>query len=178
MLFCFLFLVSGFFFFLSSFFFCSIFYQGYNVGDLGLVIQSIPNDETKARDMGGWSACQNLGMSIGSMYAAAVISFFHEAESFSPSPSSSNSSSPGGGAHEARVPYTRTGYQMVFLPAAAFMFCSVSLVFLARKRLAGYEWNNKGMLSTTEDSTSTSGVVVAEKIIALPNVDAEEEDSV
>jgi len=148
--------------------------QGYNVGDLGLIIQSIPNDETKARDMGGWSACQNLGMSIGSMYAAAVISFFHEAGSFSPSPSSSsmnsNSSSTGGGAHEARVPYTRTGYQMVFLPAAAFMFCSVSLVFLARKRLAGYEWNNKGgMMSTTEDNTSTSGVVVG-----LPKVDAED----
>jgi len=59
---------------------------------------------------------------------------------------------------------------MVFLPAAAFMFCSVSLVFLARKRLAGYEWNNKGgMMSTTEDNTSTSGVVVG-----LPKVDAED----
>ena len=127
--------------------------QGYNVGDLGLIIQSIPNDDTKARDMGGWSACQNLGMSIGSMFAAAVMTFFHEEEKNGSSPSSS--SSRGGGAHEARIPYTRAGYQMVFLPAAAFMFCSVSLVLLAKKRLQTYEWNKK---DTTEDSTSGKNI--------------------
>ena len=130
--------------------------QGYNVGDLGLIIQSIPNDDTKARDMGGWSACQNLGMSIGSMFAAAVMTFFHEEEKNGSSPSSSSSSSRGGGgggggAHEARIPYTRAGYQMVFLPAAVFMFCSVSLVLLAKKRLQTFEWNKK---DTTEDSKS------------------------
>merc|ERR1712166_1096630 len=130
--------------------------QGYNVGDLGLIIQSIPNDDTKARDMGGWSACQNLGMSIGSMFAAAVMTFFHKEEKNGSSPSSSSASGGGGGgAHQARIPYTRAGYQMVFLPAAVFMFCSVSLVFLAKKRLQTYEWNKK---DTTEDSTSGKNI--------------------
>jgi len=145
--------------------------QGYNVGDLGLIIQSIPNDDTKARDMGGWSACQNLGMSIGSMFAAAVMTFFHEEEKNGSSPSSSSSrGGGGGGAHEARIPYTRAGYQMVFLPAAVFMFCSVSLVLLAKKRLQTYEWNKK---DTTEDGTSGKNIVTENDddiIIQVDNV--------
>merc|ERR1712195_124306 len=134
--------------------------QGYNVGDLGLIIQSIPNDDTKARDMGGWSACQNLGMSIGSMFAAAVMTFFHEEEKNGSSPSSSSSSrgggGGGGGAHEARIPYTRAGYQMVFLPA--------------KKRLQTYEWNKK---DTTEDSKSGKNIITEtddDIIIQVDNV--------
>merc|ERR1712166_420985 len=93
-----------------------------------------------------------------------------EKNGFSPSPSSSRGGGGGGGAHEARIPYTRAGYQMVFLPAAAFMFCSVSLVLLAKKRLQTYEWNKK---DTTEDGTSGKYIITEtddDIIIQVDNV--------
>jgi len=59
---------------------------------------------------------------------------------------------------------------MVFLPAAVFIFCSVSLVLLAKKRLQTYEWNKK---DTTEDGTSGKNIVTENDddiIIQVDNV--------
>merc|ERR1712166_1248879 len=129
--------------------------QGYNVGDLGLVIQSIPNDDTKARDMGGWSACQALGISMGSIYAGAVISFFHDTLVVGMAPSSSSSSN----TVARRTPYLHLGYLLVFLPAAVFMCISVVLVLRARKRIG----TNDGVgnkLSAVQVETNADEIVV------------------
>merc|ERR1712166_489971 len=128
--------------------------QGYNVGDLGLVIQSIPNDDTKARDMGGWSACQALGISMGSIYAGAVISFFHDTLVVGMAPSSSSSNTVA-----RRTPYLHLGYLLVFLPAAVFMCISVVLVRRARKRIG----TNDGVgnkLSAVQVETNADEIVV------------------
>ena len=115
--------------------------QFYNVGDLGLVIQSVPRDDTRARDMGAWSAGQAVGQAWGSAFAGFAISYFHEAppahaaagsSSSSPSPAPASPSHPG---VEQRLPYSRLGYQVVFLTAAAAMVLSCFVVWLAVRRL-------------------------------------------
>jgi len=112
----------------------------YNVGDMGLVIQSIPNDESKAQDMGAWSASSSFGSALGSVFASVTISWFHvtknSSQPFELAPSSSSSSN---GGVPQRIAYQSIGYEVVFTMAMVFMIGSVLWVWLAARRLA----NNK-----------------------------------
>lgn len=108
--------------------------QFYNVGDLGLVVESVPHDSTRARDMGAWSAGQSIGTAIGSAFAGFAISFFHEESSttsgpFPLAPSSSSEST------MTRIPYSKLGYQVVFLAAATTMILSSLIIGIAVRRL-------------------------------------------
>ena len=112
----------------------------YNVGDTGLVIQSLSNDKTKARDMGGWNAAGNFGVAIGSALSSSFISRFHIGPSGnggggSLTPSSSSSSSSSGMLPPKRIAYQKIGYEMVFIAAALLMFSSAFFLRSAAKRL-------------------------------------------
>ena len=119
--------------------------QGYNVGDLSMVIQSIPNEKTKARDMGAWNAISAFGQALGSALSSSMISFFHEDRNIGTSPSSSGNFSPSssssvdagsnGGDLQTRVPYKRQGYELVFLSASVMMLISCGVLCIASSRL-------------------------------------------
>ena len=147
--------------------------QFYNVGDLGLVVQSVPRDDTRARDMGAWSAGEAMGQALGSAFAGFAISFFHEAlpapdtaAPLSPSPASASASASDAG---KRLPYSRLGYQVVYLAGSAAMVLSCFVVQLAVRRVAAaaHQLQDASSAATEDEDRGFEGQEAGKMAVAL-----------
>ncbi len=93
-----------------------------------MVTITLPNPDKVARDMGAWSAVAFIGQAFGSAFGGIVLSLIGKSGADSTSTVDSNDDS-------NRAPYTRSGYQSIFIPAAAAVLLSGVLLFPVRSSL-------------------------------------------